>query len=153
MTRIRTNGLCLWCIACCLAATLLAGALASADAPPGRYKVTAETVFDTRTDLTWQRLSGPLTIQADAIDYCEDLVLGGYRDWRLPNMAELLSIVDVTRFDPAIDGRAFPDTPSGPSLSSSPFSPMGRCVDFKAGATRPCHELIPDGSAYLRCVR
>lgn len=137
----------------CVAALIFAAQLVSADAPPGRYAVTTETVFDAKTGLTWQRVSGPLTSQEGAIGYCASLELGGHRDWRLPDMAELLSIVDITRFDPAIDGVAFPNTPSRSFLSSSPFPPMGRCVEFGAGATGPCHDFIPDGSAYLRCVR
>ncbi|MBN1421343.1 MAG: DUF1566 domain-containing protein [Planctomycetes bacterium] len=39
----------------------------------------------------------------DALRYCEGLTFAGYDDWRLPNIRELLSIVDYGRWDPAID--------------------------------------------------
>ncbi|MGP1560829.1 MAG: Lcl domain-containing protein [Helicobacteraceae bacterium] len=37
-----------------------------------------------------------LTYQA-AVDYCEDLELGGHKDWRLPNIMELASIVEFNQ--------------------------------------------------------
>jgi hypothetical protein len=142
-----------WPALIALAIASYSSSFASANAPPGRYAITETTVLDKRTGLTWQRVSGPLTYQDDAISYCDGLELGTYRDWRVPNMAELLSIVDVTRFNPAIDSNAFPDTPSEPFVSSSPFPPVGRCVDFEAGAAGGCTEFTPDGLAHVRCVR
>lgn len=55
---------------------------------------------DPETNLTWQNPQkdayttddGGLT-QPDAIRYCEELVLGGYGDWRLPNIDELRTLV------------------------------------------------------------
>jgi len=38
----------------------------------------------------------------EALQYCEDLELAGYDDWRLPNARELESIVDYERLDPCI---------------------------------------------------
>jgi len=67
-------------------------------------------VTDSTTFLQWQddysdnymgsiRMSGTLY---GAIEYCEDLTLGGKIDWRLPNIKELVSIVDYDRHNPAI---------------------------------------------------
>ena len=49
--------------------------------------------------------------------------LCGARDWRLPGVRELLSIVANDRFGPAIDTRYFPNTqPWGVVWSSSPYA-------------------------------
>ena len=48
----------------------------------------------------------------EALTYCEDLFLGGYDDWRLPNRNELQSLVDYNTYSPTIDTVAFPDTMS-----------------------------------------
>jgi len=54
----------------------------------------------TRSDMTWTA----------AIDYCENLTLDTYRDWRLPNLKELTSIMDDTKKTPSIDTSAFENT-------------------------------------------
>jgi len=86
-------------------------ALASADAPPGRYTDRGDEVVDNETELIWQKhVSLSPTSQAFADEYCDRLQLSNAR-WRLPSLPELQSIVDVTRFQPAIDQGAFPETP------------------------------------------
>jgi len=82
-----------------------APAPADADAPAGRYVVTAggspnSTVYDSKTKLTWQGTvtsDQPATL-ADAKTYCAGLgpTLGG-TGWRLPTIKELVSIVDYTK--------------------------------------------------------
>lgn len=46
----------------------------------------------------------------DAIDNCENLDYAGYSDWRLPNIREFASIVDCSKYNPAIDTAYFPNT-------------------------------------------
>jgi hypothetical protein len=71
-----------------------------------------ETVTDHKTGLIWQQGGdGIVRNFADAGQYCEDLVLGGKADWRLPSLNELETIVDYSRTDPAID----------PVFSTSPY--------------------------------
>ena len=55
---------------------------------------------DPATNLTWQNpqkdayTPGDTGVgQPDALRYCEELVLGGYDDWRLPNIDELRTII------------------------------------------------------------
>jgi hypothetical protein len=69
------------------------------------------TVTDTDTGLMWQQvIASPYYPQwMNAITYCENLVLAGYDDWRLPNINELFSIARVGS-TPAIDQDYFPGT-------------------------------------------
>ena len=54
-----------------------------------------ETVTDDLTRLMWQRADIlELRTWAEAMQDCDDLVTGGYDDWRLPTPHELRSIVD-----------------------------------------------------------
>jgi len=55
-----------------------------------------------------------------AISHCEALTLGGYSDWRLPNVNELKSIADRSKVNPAIVD-AFTNTNSYYYWSSSTF--------------------------------
>lgn len=60
-------------------------------------------VNDTLTNLEWQDNNATSSYNwLDAIDYCENLELGGKNDWRLPNINELLSIADRSQEDTAI---------------------------------------------------
>jgi hypothetical protein len=67
------------------------------------------TVTDNATGLTWQKADDGIARDWEsALDYAENLNLGGHSDWRLPNAKELQSIVDYTRCpdftnSPAID--------------------------------------------------
>lgn len=74
----------------------------SADAI-GPYTVGSNTVVDQGTGLEWQKNDDatPRNWQS-ALAYCENLSLDSKTDWRLPNIRELKSIVDVNRYYPAI---------------------------------------------------
>lgn len=54
-----------------------------------------DIVIDHLTGLFWTRDSCPAGKKNwhDALKYCNDLRLGGYDDWRMPNVFEMLSIV------------------------------------------------------------
>jgi hypothetical protein len=59
----------------------------------------------------WQQQDDNITrAWTVAIGYCESSTLAGYDDWRLPNIMELDSIVDLSRYNPAIDSAHFPNT-------------------------------------------
>jgi hypothetical protein len=50
--------------------------------------------YDEHTGLCWQDPPGDsLMIQDEAIAHCDDLVLGGRDDWRLPRIQELIALV------------------------------------------------------------
>ena len=65
-----------------------------------------EIVTDNITSWQWQDDSEAKTVKKnwnDAKTYCTNLRLGGYNDWRLPNMNQLESLIDYGRGDPSID--------------------------------------------------
>ncbi|HRI70792.1 MAG TPA: DUF1566 domain-containing protein [Polyangium sp.] len=84
-----------------------------ADAPQGQYMTTADTVYDTKTTLAWERAESTSTYTfGQAAAYCASLMLDG-GGWRLPSMKELMTIIDDSRVEPAIDLNAFPNASAG----------------------------------------
>lgn len=56
------------------------------------------TITDASTGLMWQQMDSSKGMNwKEALEYAQNLSLGGYDDWRLPNAKELQSIVDYTR--------------------------------------------------------
>jgi hypothetical protein len=54
------------------------------------------TVTDLDTGLMWAQVPGPAVNWQGALVYAENLALAGFTDWRLPNIKELQSLVDLT---------------------------------------------------------
>ena len=75
-------------------------------------KNTDDSVLDTQTGLIWGPTLSKQMSWADALKACKDFDLGGHKDWRLPTVNELFSLVDRKRYNPAIDKDFFPDTKS-----------------------------------------
>ena len=74
---------------------MLLAPLCFAAAPAGQYVVSTETVRDTKTTLTWQKVASAPMAWSAALAYCSALNLGGMATgWRLPNIKELGTIVD-----------------------------------------------------------
>ncbi|HEY6923263.1 MAG TPA: DUF1566 domain-containing protein [Steroidobacteraceae bacterium] len=100
-----------------IVAALCYGEAAALDSPSiltpektaARFEVIGDIVRDQRTGLMWSRqnVGGGRKNWADAKKAAEGCALGGYTNWRLPTLRELLSIVDYERHDPAIDTTAF----------------------------------------------
>lgn len=61
------------------------------------------TVTDNLTGLMWTKEANHgFDFWQDAIDYCNSYSLAGYNDWRLPNINELHSLVDLAQNNPAL---------------------------------------------------
>ena len=65
------------------------------------------TILDNVTGLMWQQVDGGQMTHENAIVYCDNLVLGGYSDWRLPTPIEAFSILNHQNANPAINTTYF----------------------------------------------
>ncbi|MEI6806465.1 MAG: DUF1566 domain-containing protein, partial [Myxococcaceae bacterium] len=134
----------------------------------GRYRNSSGVVTDTFTGLQWEQTSSNSTMNCDqAVQYCIAATTGGFHDWRLPNNAELESLVDYTMNYhgpiPGING-IFTGTPTSYFYSSTPLvgSPTRQPWWISFGQTA-CYSGLLDsleytpGCApsvgYVRCVR
>ncbi|WP_421900741.1 DUF1566 domain-containing protein [Maridesulfovibrio sp.] len=60
-----------------------------------RYKDNGDgTISDLVTGLMWVKERGPAVTWQQAMDGAEDCRIGGYSDWRAPNIKELYSLID-----------------------------------------------------------
>ena len=112
------------------------------------------TVMDEATGLTWQQGEGGQKYWEDALAYCEGLTLASKSDWRLPNIKELVSIVDFSAStSPMIDTTFFPDAVSGNYWSSTTDSSESSApnADFSHGNTGASSKTVYEYN--VRCVR
>jgi hypothetical protein len=116
---------------------------ARAQAPSNRYEIRGDTVYDTRTMLTWQRTALKNVALADVDRSCPS-------GFRAPTIKELQTLV-AAGSSPAIDTTVFRDGAGGFVWSSTySVEPPGLrwSVYFDLGLTLP-----NDAPAPLRCVR
>jgi hypothetical protein len=98
--------------------------------------------------MVWDSTGG----SPDALSACYNLDYAGYQDWRLPNLKELISIVDYGRVGPAVDP-LFTNTVSGSYWSSTTYAgytDVAWIVSFNGGS--PVNDY-KTGTYYVRCVR
>jgi hypothetical protein len=108
--------------------SLIVSSPVRANAPLGRYTASGGTVVDSATHLTWQQRVATAggddgagrSTWANAKSYCASLGSG----YRLPTVKELLTIVDFSKANPAIDTSddAFPSTPSEAFWTATPLA-------------------------------
>jgi len=123
-----------------------------ADAPEGRYVISAGTVRDTETGLVWQQDDQMMqALPANIDSYCASLPLTG-SGWRAPTLKELQTLVDRGKTRPAIDTTAFPTTQSTlywtGSATTSPTEHWA--VNFSEGFSL---RWANDRGFLVRCVR
>jgi hypothetical protein len=127
------------------------------------------TITDSATGLIWQKCSagqGSIIdncigsssryIWSGAITYCRGLSLGGRSDWRLPNINELRSIIDYTKYNPSIDSIIFPNTSYVDSYgyisSSTPGISAEKILSVAFHNGIVYHSYKRDTSGFVRCV-
>jgi hypothetical protein len=72
------------------------------------------TVTDNMSGLVWQQADDGVVRKWEvALEYCENLSLAGLTPWRLPDIKELESIVDITVHSPSINATFFSTTLGG----------------------------------------
>lgn len=113
-----------------------------------------DTVSDLVTDLVWQKQDDSTVYSWEqALIYCDGLSLGGFTDWRLPNVKELNSIVNFT-VNPAINLTYFPNTQQAyywTSTTNANASNDAFLVAFGGGTTSGTYAKT--SFHYARCVR
>jgi len=114
-----------------------------------------EVVIDTKTKLMWQDDASVKSVERDfsgAKRYCKNLNFTGHSDWFLPSISQLETLVDTTKYEPAIqDG--FKNIISSNYWSSSPsvsLSISAWGVDFKYGYSYDGNKA---NEYYVRCAR
>ena len=115
------------------------------------YQADTDVVTDSETGLMWMQAAGTERDWQTALAYCQDLNHHGHSDWRLPDLNELESLVDYTRYTSAID----PVFSCRSSIywSSSPYagnSGYAWLVSFYYGSA---NYYSKDDKCYVRCVR
>lgn len=99
----------------------------SLSTPSAQFQVSNDEVLDYRSNLIWQRCSvgqswtgSGCSGAADSLNWAQALS-AGTSGWRLPNIKELLSIVEVSCASPSINESIFPDTADSFFWTSSPY--------------------------------
>jgi hypothetical protein len=65
------------------------------------------TITDNVTGLMWQQVDGGEMTIENATIYCDNLILGGFSDWRLSNPIESFSILNHQNNNPAMNTTFF----------------------------------------------
>ena len=126
------------------------------------------TVSDTKTGLMWKKCSegqSGSTCEGSAATYNWQQALqqaqtvnngggfAGHSDWRVPNVKELLSIVEEQCVEPAINLTVFPNTPNSAFWSSSPSAYYSDNAWYVAAANGNANGNDKGSGRYVRLVR
>lgn len=108
-------------------------------------------ITDHFTKLMWQNTPDPSSLnwkQAD--NYCHNLSLGSYHDWRLPTVRQLETIVDYGQSMPAVNP-IFSHTHSAYYWTSKRSDGIVWNINFAYGSDINYYGTTQ--KAYVRCVR
>ena len=122
------------------------------------WDISTGTVIDKRTGLMWQRLdkAGKLTWK-QAKEYCANLKLGGFSDWRIPSFYEMKSL--HTSLSKSIGWSEFKKIPlfswrGAYYWSSTPWERSKKYMDcFRFSSNYGVNHMNPSESYNVRAVR
>jgi len=112
------------------------------------------TVSNQVNGLVWQQTPDWQTREwSAAITYCTNLTLAGKKDWRLPTLKELSTLIDTTRSAPAIDTTYFMMTQGMRYWTVSTYddNPELKCFVYFYNGTKACSDK--SNEFLVRCVR
>jgi len=112
-----------------------------------------ETVTDTLTGLMWTQdasLNG-FNLWSESLDFCMALDVAGHENWRLPNVKELLSLIDYGNYSPALPvEHPFSSVASGWCYWTSTTSPLDTEDAFDVAMTTGT--LQPHNKDFTACI-
>lgn len=114
------------------------------------------TVIDSSTKLQWQDNDSVKMLRKNwdyATVYCQNLVLDGYTNWRLPSKTELLTLINYAKSNPAIKENAFAFITSNYYWSHTENAALSKYawyIGFDTGLVGYDKKELRE---YVRCVR
>ena len=122
---------------------------------PPAYTINGDgSVMDQNTKLFWQQKDDAKKRNwQEAKNYCSNLNLAGKNDWRLPEIQDLQTIVDLSKTRPALDSAVFLQAKSQfywSSTSNANNSSDAWYIGFQKGFV---HSREKSNSYFVRCVR
>lgn len=128
--------------------------------PPSYTNNANGTITDNVTQLMWQQGDGGEMTIENAILYAQNLVLGGFSDWRLPIPIEGFSILNHQNNNPAMNTTFFTSSAAGywwTSIFQAGDASKVWCTNAGGGiGNHPKSETISAGGTkkfHTRCVR
>ena len=118
------------------------------------YEKSKNIVIDKQNNLMWQdnaEVTVYLETATTAKVYCENIILNGYIDWRVPSINEMINIIDVNEKN-AINKNFKFIKPNLYSTNSSfrDDDDFLWAVDFKSGIITTDEKSDEN---YIRCIR
>lgn len=120
----------------------------------GNYN--SDLVYDSATGLVWEKQGDTQANWNSAILGCKNLSLGGFNDWRLPDITELISIMDLTDFTaPMIyeGSGGFSATVSNDYWSSTTLPNNATYAYYASFSYGNSSYYSKTNNSYVRCVR
>jgi hypothetical protein len=107
-----------------------------------------EVLFDSTTDLMWQRESASDKTWKEALSYCENLEYAGYTDWRLPNKNEFATLIDYSKTGESVMS-SFPGMEAEVFITSTSFYSRVWTGNMYMWRSDPWRVDMADGTVFV----